>query len=240
MRPDENFNLKSSEIGGANFPKSGVRPPHSKGSGAPTINKPLHSKDSKNIAWPHAPAHRLSTGGTYFVTAGTYHKVHYFRDSLRLDVLQRGLLTVTAEFGWQLEAWCVFPNHYHFVAHSPSETADSLSPMLGKLHARLASWVNKLDGTPERRVWHNYWDTKLTYEKSYFARLHYTHANAVHHGLVLVPNQYRWCSARWFESTATPAQVKTIYSMKTDSVNVKDDFGECLMECCGLTQLSEK
>jgi len=46
----------------------------------------------------------------------------------------------------------------------------------------------------------------------------------VKHGLVAVANQYRWCSAAWFEQVASPAQVKTIYSFKTDRVNVIDDF----------------
>jgi hypothetical protein len=34
----------------------------------------------------------------------------------------------------------------------------------------------------------------------------------------------RWCSAAWFEPIASPAQVKTIYTFKTDKVRVYDDF----------------
>jgi putative transposase len=56
------------------------------------------------------------------------------------------------------------------------------------------------------------------------ARLNYVHQNPLKHGLVPIANQYRWCSTAWFERTATPAQVKTIYSFKTDEVNVRDDF----------------
>jgi len=59
----------------------------------------------KPIPWPHAPEHRLSVRGTYFVTAGTYLKQHHFRGGERLLVLHRGLLTAAREFGWQLEAW---------------------------------------------------------------------------------------------------------------------------------------
>jgi len=32
------------------------------------------------------------------------------------------------------------------------------------------------------------------------------------------------CSARWFERTAAPAQIKTIYRFKTDQLNIPDDF----------------
>jgi putative transposase len=77
---------------------------------------------------------------------------------------------------------------------------------------------------PGRQVWHNFWDTKLTYEKSYRARLNYVHQNPVKHGLVSVASHYPWCSAAWFERTATPAQVKTIYAFKTNRLKVCDDF----------------
>ncbi len=96
--------------------------------------------------------------------------------------------------------------------------------MLGLLHEKTAEWLNKLDDMPERKVWHNFWDTRLTYEKSYLARLNYTHQNAVKHRLVPVANQYPWCSAAWFERTAAPAQVKTVYSFNTDRLRAADDY----------------
>jgi putative transposase len=46
----------------------------------------------------------------------------------------------------------------------------------------------------------------------------------VKHKLVPVANQYPWCSAAWFERTATPAQVKTIYGFKTDKVQIYDEY----------------
>ena len=69
-------------------------------------------------------------------------------------VLHRGLLTVARDFGWRLEAWAVFSNHYHFVGHSPPDAADAsnLSDMLSVLHVKTAAWVNKLDRMPQRQV----------------------------------------------------------------------------------------
>ena len=176
--------------------------------------------------WPHAPTHLLSQHGTYFVTGATYGKAHHFRAAKRLQVFQRGLLTVAEKFGWQLEAWAVFSNHYHFVAHSPVTAADaaSLETMLKMLHVKLAGWVNKIVRTPARQVWYNYRDTRLTHQRSYLARLNYVHQNAVKHGLVPVACQYPWCSAGWFERTASPAMVKSIYRFKTDNVSVPDEF----------------
>ena len=184
------------------------------------------SQGRPKLSWPHAPLHQLSSSGTFFVTAGTYKKEHFFRTRDRVSVLHRGLLVVARDFGWQLEAWAVFSNHYHFVAHSPQheDSAESLSAMLGLLHEKTAKWVNRLDNVRGRQVWHNFWETKLTYQKSYLARLNYVHQNPVRHGLVVVANKYPWCSARWFERIARPAQVKTIYSLQIDQLKIHDDY----------------
>lgn len=176
--------------------------------------------------WPHAPAHQLGETGAYFVTAATYLKEHHFRGGHRLQVLHRGLLRVASDFGWRLEAWAVFSNHYHFIGHSPAAatSSESLRFMLGLLHEKTAKWLNRMDGTPHRQVWYNYWDTHLTFQKSFLARLSYVHRNRVKHGLVPVSNQYPWCSAGWFERTASPAQVKAIYRFKTDHLNIQDEY----------------
>ena len=176
--------------------------------------------------WPHAPTHQLSVRGAYFVTAGTYLKDHHFRGPDRLCVLHRGLSTVARDYGWNLEAWAVFSNHYHFVGHSPAEAPDatSLPDMLSVLHVKTAAWVNKLDATPGRQVWFNFRETRLTYQKSHLARLNYVHQSAVKHGLVPVASQYPWCSARWFERAASAAMVESIYRFKIDRVQVADEF----------------
>jgi putative transposase len=122
-----------------------------------------------------------------------------------------------------LEAWAVFSNHYHFVARSLPGAID-LGQLIQRLHAVTARELNRLDQTEGRAVWYNFWDTRLTYQYSYLARLNYVHQNPVKHGLVPVANQYRWCSAGWFERVASQSTVKTIYGFKTDKVNLRDDF----------------
>ena len=39
--------------------------------------------------------------------------------------------------------------------------------------------LNRIDDTPGRRVMYKFWDTRLTFEKSWLARLNYVHQNAV-------------------------------------------------------------
>jgi putative transposase len=178
----------------------------------------LLSKD-----WPHAPVHRLTEYGIYMVTAGTLHKQGLFNTPDKLDLLERQLLSLSRKHGWQLEAWAVLVNHYHFVARgSPNSTP--MREFLRELHSRSARELNQMDAVEGRTVWHNFWDTRLTYQHAYLARLNYVHQNAVKHGLVAVANQYPWCSSAWFERTASPAQVKMTYGFKIDRVKVPDDF----------------
>ena len=102
--------------------------------------------------------------------------------------------------------------------------ASRLDAFLKHLHSNTAREINQLDQAAGRQVWYNFWDSKLTFQLSYLARLNYVHQNAVKHGLVRVANQYPWCSAAWFERTASPAAVKTIYSFKTEKLKIADDY----------------
>ena len=172
--------------------------------------------------WPHAPVHRLNSDGIYMVTAATLHKAHLYTTPEKLTILENNLLSLAKRYE-QLEAWAVFSNHYHFVARSDPER-QSLKRFLIHLHADTARELNGLAQAAGRKVWQNFWDTKLTYQRSYLARLNYVHQNPVKHGLVHVANQYPWCSAAWFERTASPAAIKTIYGFKIDTLRIQDDY----------------
>ena len=173
--------------------------------------------------WPHAPVHRMSEHGIYFVTAGTLRKEHLFDAPARRDLLEGMLLSLAKGRGWQLEAWAVFANHYHFVARGCPDSRP-IGDFVGELHSRSAIALNKLDGVEGRPVWFNFRETRLTFQRSYLARLNYVHQNAVRHGMAQAASQYPWCSAAWFERTASPAVVKTIYRFKTGAMTVPDDY----------------
>ena len=173
--------------------------------------------------WPHAPVHRLADNAVYFVTASTLNKHHFFNTPAKLDLHERLLLSFAKEYGWQLEAWAVFANHYHIVARGNPDSKN-LGEFLHRLHGVSAHDLNEMEDVRQRQVWFNFRDTKLTHQHSYLTRLNYVHQNAVKHKLVPVANQYPWCSAAWFERVASPAQVKTIYGFKIDRVSVEDDF----------------
>ena len=173
--------------------------------------------------WPHAPIHRLGSDGVFMITGATLHKKLLFSSSEKLTALENEVLTLAKLYHWQLESWAVFMNHYHLIARG-GENGDQLDAYIKHLHTTTARDLNASDQAIGRQVWYNFWETRLTYQRSYLARLNYVHQNAVKHGLVKVANQYPWCSAAWFEKTASVAAVKTIYSFKTDKLKIDDDY----------------
>ena len=172
--------------------------------------------------WPHSPPHRAVEAGTYMITAGTYGKVHFFSTPERLDFLADALLKYAMQYQWYLQAWAVMENHYHFIGIS--DIPNNLRDFMSSLHTETARHINAEDNTLNRKVWYQYWDSHITYQKSYFARLKYVHNNPVHHKIVLVAENYEWCSARWFNMNADSSFKKTIESFRTDKLNVFDDF----------------
>ena len=177
----------------------------------------------KSQIWHHRPLHIFEPSTMYIVTASTLHKQHLFKGNDRLRILHDALLEVLTAYAWLPQAWTVFSNHYHFVAKSP-EDAKTLKPMIQRLHSQTAREINRMDGVSGRQVWFQYWDTCLTFEKSYLARLNYVHNNPVKHGLVKVAEDYPFCSAAWFKIQAESGFRKKVESFKYDRVKVIDDF----------------
>lgn len=173
--------------------------------------------------WPHAPTHQFNEKGIYMVTGATYKKEHFFKKPSDLDRLQQNLIELANKYCWNLTAWALFSNHYHFIAQS-SDNPQSLKNFISEYHVVTSSYINGIDNISRRKVWYQYWDTQLTYQYSYMARLRYVMQNPVKHGLVFEAKDYPWCSASWFEKNSTPAFIKVINSFKIDNVKVIDDF----------------
>lgn len=183
----------------------------------PALKAPTSTTD-----WRHAPAHRLGQPGAYMVTSGCYQKKSLFATRSRLTFLSNALLELTRKYDWRLQSWAIFPNHYHFVAES--RTPESLRTLTRHLHSISARYVNEIDGTPERKVWFQYWDTHLSYERSYLARLGYVHLNAVKHGLVQRPQDYWWCSAGWLRSGNSEGSSFAKMESSVSGIGAEDDY----------------
>jgi putative transposase len=179
--------------------------------------------------WPHSPLHRLDTCGTFMVTAGTYRKEPFFGTSGRLSFFQKQLLLLCEEHSAALQAWAVFPNHYHYIARL--EQPSDLRDLVRHLHSVTAREVNRLDRAAGRKVWFQYWDSQIFFQKSYFARLRYVHENPVRHGIATRAANYAWCSAAWFERKAAPGFRKTVLEFPCEWLEIPDAFVVTARQC---------
>jgi putative transposase len=101
------------------------------------------------------------------VVAGTGDKYHFFRRTQLLEFLHDPLLKLAERYHCSLQAWAAFHYQYHFVAFIPE--APPLRKLISHLHTLTATEVNRLNRSQGRKVWFQYWDTQLTFEKSYLA-----------------------------------------------------------------------
>ena len=116
-------------------------------------------------SWPHAPPHHFTTHGTYLITAATLHRKRLFDSSAKLDLLRDTTFELAKSYALLLQAWAFFTNHYHIVM-SFENTAMTHRDFMRHLHRELAIRLNRIDATPGRRVMYEFWDTRLTFEKS--------------------------------------------------------------------------
>lgn len=175
------------------------------------------------MQWPHAPAHWLFEPGIYMITASTYKKMKYLNTPERRDYFRRILFSIAEEFDWQLKAWAILENHYHFIGKSPDQP-ESLRRFIAKLHMITAKEFNLQDQQPGRKIWFQFWDTQITFQSSYLARLRYVNQNPVKHIIATCAENYPWCSASWFMMNAPASFVETMNKIRTDRINIYDDF----------------
>jgi len=117
------------------------------------------------------------------------------------DIFLNYLFKSFEHYNWKIEDWVVLDNHYHLMANAP-ENAETLAQMINNVHRfssggiktllleslELLECIDCVNAKPAptqsehsiKKMFHNYWDTCITYENSYYARLHYLWYNPVH------------------------------------------------------------
>lgn len=173
--------------------------------------------------YPHNPPHYFVPNAMYMVTGAILHKQPLLSDNKRKELVLQILFERAKLLHWNLQAWAILNNHYHFTGRSP-ENVETLEKLIRQVHSITAIQINRWDETPGRQVWHNYWDTCLTYEKAYLARLHYVHMNPVKHGLAEDSMDYPFCSYRWFIEKGDHDLKEQVFNQPIDKVKIYDDF----------------
>ena len=145
--------------------------------------------------YKHNPPHLFRPNSKYFITAGIYRKKILLRSDESKERLLKSLSRGCKDFGFELEDWVILDNHYH-VMISSSEKDVFLDKLFREVHKFTALWIKKniSDAQKEAKIFHNYWDSCIDHENSYFARLNYIYYNPVKHGYVDYPEEYKFGS----------------------------------------------
>jgi putative transposase len=157
------------------------------------------------------------------ITGATHLKQHLFDTPEKLQILNEVIFEVSLKCNFQLEAWAILSNHYHLVGIWDSDQI-SFKNFIKAIHGKSAIQINRFDGIQGRKVWFQYWDTHLTFEKSYLSRLKYVHLNPQRHNVVVRAEDYPFCSANWFFLNSDRAWYETIMSFPIDDLSIRDDF----------------
>lgn len=170
----------------------------------------------------HSPPHWFVSDAIYMVTGSTLYRKSLLDSDVKCINFYETLIERASILKWSVDAWVVMPTHYHFIARSP-ENALSLKALIQGIHSINAKFVNRMDGTPGRKVWYNYWDSCIQSETSYYARMRYVMMNPIKHGLVQNPEDYSFSSYKYFLESSESDFQKVVLSC-TDKVQIEDDF----------------
>jgi putative transposase len=174
--------------------------------------------------YAHTPPHLYRAGAKYFITASLYEKKRILDESVK-EKLLFSLSTSCRRYGWQLEDWVILDNHYHIMVNAP-EKSGNIAEFIAEYHKFTALFVKK--NIPASATWpkvfNNYWDTCITYEKSYYARLNYLYNNPVKHRYVQNAQDYRWGSFPIRYNLERAYVEKLAQEFPCDALNIHDDF----------------
>ena len=159
----------------------------------------------------------------YIVTGAILYNQHLLSENKRKEFVLHTLLERAKLLNWNLQTWAILDNHYHFIGQAP-ESPMTLEKLIRQVHSITAIQINRWGNTPGRQVWGNYWDTCLTYERSYLAGLHYVNMNPVKHGATKHPINYPFCSYRWFIEQGDEALKQQVFAQPIDRVKISDNF----------------
>ena len=188
-------------------------------------------------SYQHNPPHLFIAKAKYFITASTYKRKTYLRSSAAKERLIWSLSKEFSDHNWSIEDWVILDNHYHLMVNAPKDSG-TLPDIMRESHRFTALWIKKnmesinhVDGALTRskqtikgKIFYNYFDTCITYEKSYFARLNYIWYNPVKHGYVESPEKYVFGSYYYRYQEESETMKRQIKKYPFGNLKINDDF----------------
>lgn len=142
-------------------------------------------------------------GATYFFTVVTHDRRAFLTSSLSRECLGYAWRNTVRRYPFRLLAVCLLPDHLHCICLLPENDSDFSS---GWRHLK-ATFTRRflarggVEGKRkesrlkrgERGMWQRrFWEHRIRDERDFARHFDYVHFNAVKHGLVTWPEQWRW------------------------------------------------
>jgi len=148
-------------------------------------------------------------GGTYFFTLVTYGRHNIFSIPKVRSILHESIEYVKNRHPFTMVAFCILPDHIHFIWHLPAGDAD-YSMRIGQIKSRFSKQYKlMLDNTIERSIsremrrelsiWQRrFWEHWIQDEADLNRHIDYIHYNPVKHGLVSSVREWKESSFHSF------------------------------------------
>jgi putative transposase len=132
------------------------------------------------------PPHIYEENACYFISAGIVHSQWLLDTDAKRALVRDVLEEAIKQYGIRLYAWVILANHYHLLLRTGDVAP--IYKFIKRLHGDSAIQLNKLDNTPGRKVWYQYWDRFPRNERDFWSYFNYIHINPIKHGYVQVSN----------------------------------------------------
>jgi putative transposase len=155
----------------------------------------------------HRPPHIYRDNQIYFLTSRTYKEICYFNNDSKKEILKSVLIKSIKRFNIKIYAWVIIDNHYHLLfdikrkfpssqfanpggdelGNSEITSKDNfaskyqLVEFIRKIHKDSSRILNKIDNTPKRKIWYQYWDHCIRDEEDFYKHFNYIHNNPIKH-----------------------------------------------------------
>jgi putative transposase len=147
-----------------------------------------------------------------YLTFSCYHRLPLLQNDTIKLAFRDALHQARDRHGFALYAWVIMPEHVHLLAQ-PAGDADNVQSILRRLKSPFATQVitrwrqldapilpRITDAAGRTRFWQpgGGYDRNIITDAALFHAIDYIHANPVRRGLVNIPTNYPWSSARWY------------------------------------------
>ncbi len=130
------------------------------------------------------------SGNYYFMTHVTHNRAPILVE--HFDILWAAICDIKNRYPFEIIAWCILPDHVHILIN-PGQT--QISAVMRRIKLSFANRYRNRIGVKRGRIWQNrFWDHQIRNEIDLNRHIDYIHYNAVKHGLVDAPTEYRYSS----------------------------------------------